>query len=81
MTHSIIPMSPEEISRKRDSIFKHQSQKDRPMFPGDDKREFWQRSEERNRGTAHLLTRLGFPEYEGVECFAMLADVRKAHNL
>jgi glucosamine-6-phosphate deaminase len=45
MTHSIIPMSPEEINKKRDSIFKHQSQKDRPMFPGNDKREFWQRSE------------------------------------
>ena len=47
-----VPISPEEMLRKRTAIFKHQSQKDRAMFPGSDKREFWQRAEDRNIGTA-----------------------------
>ncbi|MEK7431679.1 MAG: glucosamine-6-phosphate deaminase [Cyanobacteriota bacterium] len=64
-----IPLSPEELIRKRRSIFKHQSQKDRPLFPGNDSREFWQRSEERNRGTAILYDKLGLPEYEAIEAF------------
>ncbi|MCR9289387.1 MAG: glucosamine-6-phosphate deaminase [Bacteroidetes bacterium] len=64
-----IPLSPEELLRKRRAIFKHQSQKDRPLFPGHDSREFWQRSEARNRGTAKLYDDLGLPEYEAIEAF------------
>ena len=64
-----VPISPDELSKKRKAIFKHQSQKDRPLFPGPDPREFWQRSEERNRGTAQLYDALGFAEYEAIEGF------------
>lgn len=64
-----VPLSPQELTRKRRAIFKHQSQKDRPLFPGADQREFWQRSEARNRTTAKLYDQLGLPEYEGLEAF------------
>ncbi|WP_138430599.1 glucosamine-6-phosphate deaminase [Fodinibius saliphilus] len=64
-----VPLSPEELAKKRRAIFKHQSQKDRPLFPGPDEREFWQRSEQRNRGTAKLYDKLGFAEYEAIEGF------------
>ncbi|SHL93795.1 glucosamine-6-phosphate deaminase [Hymenobacter psychrotolerans] len=64
-----VPLSPEELTRKRRAIFKHQSQKDRPLFPGADQREFWQRAEERNRTTAQLYDQLGLPEYEAIEAF------------
>lgn len=64
-----VPISPEELMRKRQAIFKHQSQKDSPVFPGNDKREFWQRAEERNRTTARLYDQLGLIEYEALEAF------------
>jgi len=64
-----IPLSPGELLRKRRAIFKHQSQKDRPLFPGTDSREFWQRAEARNRTTAQLYDQLGLPEYEAIEAF------------
>jgi len=64
-----IPISPEELLKKRRAIFKHQSQKDRPLFPGNDPREFWQRSEDRNQNTANLYDRLGLAEYEAIEGF------------
>ncbi len=64
-----VPLSPDELLRKRRAIFKHQSQKDRPLFPGADAREFWQRAEERNRGTARLYDALGLQEYEAIEAF------------
>ncbi|TVQ03629.1 MAG: glucosamine-6-phosphate deaminase [Balneolaceae bacterium] len=64
-----VPLSPEELQRKRRAIFKHQSQKDRPLFPGTDAREFWQRSEDRNRGTAKTYDDLGLAEYEAIEGF------------
>jgi glucosamine-6-phosphate deaminase len=64
-----VPLSPDELLRKRRAIFKHQSQKDRPLFPGTDAREFWQRAEERNRNTAKLYDALGLPEYEAIEAF------------
>ncbi|UYZ62183.1 glucosamine-6-phosphate deaminase [Hymenobacter weizhouensis] len=64
-----VPLSPQELTRKRRAIFKHQSQKDRPLFPGADQREFWQRAEERNRTTAQLYDQLGLPEYEAIEAF------------
>lgn len=64
-----VPLSPNELKRKRRAIFKHQSQKDRPLFPGTDTREFWQRSEDRNRETARLYDELGLAEYEAIEGF------------
>ncbi len=64
-----VAISPEELLRKRSAIFKHQSQKDRAMFPGIDKREFWQRAEDRNRATAVLYDQLGLAEYEAIEGF------------
>lgn len=64
-----VPLSPDELMRKRRAIFKHQSQKDRAMFPGNDAREFWQRSEDRNRNTARIYDELGLAEYEAIEAF------------
>jgi glucosamine-6-phosphate deaminase len=64
-----VPLNPQELMRKRVAIFKHQSQKDKALFPGPDPREFWQRSEDRNRGTAKLYDRLGLAEYEAIEGF------------
>ncbi len=64
-----VPISPDELLRKRSAIFKHQSQKDGAMFLGGDSREFWQRAEERNRGTAKTYDDLGMAEYEAVEAF------------
>lgn len=64
-----VPISPLELKRKRQAIFKHQSQKDSALFPGNDPREFWQRAEDRNRGTAEEYDALGLPEYEAIEAF------------
>jgi glucosamine-6-phosphate deaminase len=65
-----VPLSPDEVVRKRIAIFKHESQKDYALFPGpSDQREFWQRAEERNRHTAGLYDRLGLAEYEAMEGF------------
>ncbi|MCU0427613.1 MAG: glucosamine-6-phosphate deaminase [Candidatus Kapabacteria bacterium] len=64
-----VPLSPQEVMRKRKAIFKHQSQKDAAMFPGSDKREFWQRAEDRNKATAELYDALGLAEYEAMEGF------------
>lgn len=64
-----VPISPDELMKKRRAIFKHQSQKDTAVFPGSDKREFWQRAEDRNRDTAYLYDLLGLPEYEAIEGF------------
>lgn len=72
-----VPLSPEEMNRKRRAIFKHQSQKDRPLFPGVDKREFWQRADDRTRGTAHDYDKLGLAEYEAIEAFVEWKELRK----
>lgn len=64
-----VPLSPKEVVRKRNSIFKHESQKDRALFPGQDVREFWQRAEDRNHETARLFDELGLAEYEAMEGF------------
>ena len=64
-----VPISPQQLRKKRQAIFMHQSQKDRPPFPGDDKREFWQRAEDRNRETAVMYRSLGLAEYEAMEAF------------
>jgi glucosamine-6-phosphate deaminase len=64
-----VPMSPDQVMRKRLGIFKHQSQKDGVVYQGSDSREFWQRAEERNRATAGLYNQLGLAEYEAMEAF------------
>jgi glucosamine-6-phosphate deaminase len=65
-----VPLTKAEAKRKTMSIFKHESQKDRAVFPGPyDDREFWQRAEDRNRNTAKALDRLGLQEYFAVEAF------------
>ncbi|WP_040625929.1 glucosamine-6-phosphate deaminase [Mucilaginibacter paludis] len=64
-----VPLSPKEVERKRLAIFKHQSQKDRPVFPGDDAREFWVRAEDRTSETANVYNQLGLAEYEAMEAF------------
>jgi len=64
-----VPLSPDEVLKKRKAIFKHQSQKDSALFPGSDKREFWQRTEFRNKNTAEMYNNLGLAEYEAIEAF------------
>ncbi|MDA9239909.1 glucosamine-6-phosphate deaminase [Flavobacteriaceae bacterium] len=64
-----VPIGPKDMIRKRNAIFKHQSQKDAAMFPGSDEREFWQRAEDRNRETAKKYNALGLAEYEAMEGF------------
>ena len=64
-----VPISPEELRFKRNSILKHQSQMENAPFLGDDNRLFWQRSEERNRATAQLYQNLGLASYEAIEAF------------
>ena len=64
-----VPLAPRDLMRKRNAIFKHESQKDRALFPGIDAREFWQRAEDRNRETARVYDQLGLAEYEAVEGF------------
>jgi glucosamine-6-phosphate deaminase len=66
----VVPLGPEDVERKKQAIFRHQSQKDRAMFPGgSDRREFWQRAEDRNRDTARVYDRLGLPEFYALEGF------------
>lgn len=65
-----VPISPIELMIKRKAIFRHESQKDAPVFPGEDPREFWQRAEDRNRNTADIYNRLGMAEYEAMEVFS-----------
>ena len=64
-----VPLSPEELRAKRNSILKHQSQMESAPFLGNDERLFWQRSEDRNRGTASLYDTLGLASYEAMEAF------------
>ena len=64
-----VPISPEELRFKRNSILKHQSQMENAPFLGDDDRLFWQRAEERNRATAKLYQNLGLASYEAMEAF------------
>lgn len=64
----VVPINPDDMELKKQSIFKHQSQKDRAMFPGGtDEREFWQRAEQRNRHTAALYDQLGLPQFYALE--------------
>ena len=68
-TEMAVPLSPDEVARKRTAIFKHQSQKDRALFPGADEREFWERAEQRNANTAKVYDGLGLAEYAAIESF------------
>ncbi len=65
----VVPMSPDQVLKKRHGIFKHQSQKDGVVFQGSDNREFWERAEARNSATAVLYNKLGLAEYEAMEAF------------
>jgi glucosamine-6-phosphate deaminase len=64
-----IPMSPDQVMKKRYGIFIHQSQKDMVPFQGSDAREFWQRAEDRNANTANLYAQLGLTKYAAMEAF------------
>ena len=67
-----VPLSPDEVIKKRHAIYRHLSQKDIVPFPGDDPREFWQRAEERTQNTARLYNELGMAEYQAIEVFVKL---------
>lgn len=70
----LVPLSAEELRKKILAIFKHQSQKDVAPFPGPDPREFWQRVEDRNRGTAERLRVAGLPAYYAMEAYVVLEE-------
>jgi glucosamine-6-phosphate deaminase len=67
----LVPLSQDELHRKIQAIFKHQSQKDSAPFPGQDDREFWQRVESRNKETARILNQLGLAEYFAMEAYVV----------
>ncbi len=64
-----VPMSPDQVKKKRQAIFYHQSQKDGVLFQGDDSREFWMRAEDRNQETAQKYNDLGLADYAALEAF------------
>ncbi|RCS49391.1 glucosamine-6-phosphate deaminase [Bremerella cremea] len=64
-----VPLSPNDMFKKRQAIFMHESQKDSALFPGTDPREFWERAEDRNIGTADSYNKIGLPEYFAMEAF------------
>ena len=71
-----VPMSKTDLDLKIEAIFKHESQKDRALFPGAyDEREFWQRARDRNRGTARILDELGLPEFYAAEAFVTTEEM------
>lgn len=72
-----VPFSPEEKIKKRHAIFRHLSQKDIVPFPGADKREFWQRAEERTEATARQYDKLGMAEYQAIEVFVRLRSIER----
>ena len=72
MVDMAVPLSPDEVIQKRHAIYRHLSQKDIVPFPGEDKREFWQRAEERNQNTTRLYDKLGMAEYQAIEVFVRL---------
>jgi glucosamine-6-phosphate deaminase len=68
----VVPLTKDELTYKIFGIFKHESQKDKALFPGPyDDREFWQRAEARNRRTAEVFDILGLPEYYAMEAFQL----------
>ncbi len=67
-----VPLSPDELIKKREAIYRHNSQKDIVPFPGDDSREFWQRAEDRTQNTARMYDLLGMAEYQAIEVFVKM---------
>jgi glucosamine-6-phosphate deaminase len=76
----LVPMSEDELRMKIMAIYKHQSQKDRAPFPGQDDREFWERVEERNIATARVVDNLGLPEYYAMEAYVVRKEGRKVEQ-
>ena len=72
MVDMAVPLSPDELIKKRHAIYRHVSQKDIVPFPGSDTREFWQRAEERTQNTAMLYDKLGMAEYQAIEVFVRM---------
>ncbi len=72
MVDMAVPLSPDELIKKRHAIYRHLSQKDMMPFPGEDSREFWQRSESRTQKTAKTYDRLGMAEYQAIEVFVKM---------
>ncbi len=72
MVDMAVPLSPDEMIKKRHAIYRHLSQKDIVPFPGDDSREFWQRAEDRCQNTARLYDELGMAEYQAIEVFVKM---------
>jgi glucosamine-6-phosphate deaminase len=68
-----VPLSPQEVLRRRRAIFRHETQKDQALFLGEDRREFWQRTEDRSRRLAQAYNALGLAEYEAIEAFKRYA--------
>lgn len=68
-----VPLSPQEVLRRRRAIFRHETQKDQALFLGEDRREFWQRTEDRSRRLAQAYNALGLAEYEAIEAFRRYA--------
>ncbi len=68
-----VPLSPQEVLRRRRAIFRHETQKDQALFLGADRREFWQRTEDRSRRLAQAYNGLGLAEYEAIEAFRRYA--------
>jgi glucosamine-6-phosphate deaminase len=64
-----VPLSPQEVLRRRRAIFTHESQKDQALFLGDERRESWQLAEDRSRRLAETYNALGLAEYEAIEAF------------
>ena len=72
MVDMAVPISPTEMITKRHAIYRHLSQKDIVPFAGNDKREFWQRAEDRTQNTANLYNKLGMAEYQAIEVFVKM---------
>ena len=72
MVDMAVPLSPDEVIKKRHAIYRHLSQKDIVPFPGADAREFWQRAEDRTQNTARIYDGLGMAEYQAIEVFVKL---------
>jgi len=68
-----VPLSPQAVLRRRRTIFRHETQKDQALFLGDDRREFWQRTEDRSRQLAQAYNARDLAEYEAIEAFRCYA--------
>jgi glucosamine-6-phosphate deaminase len=76
-----VPLSPQEVLRRRRAIFRHETQKDLALFPGEDRREFWQRTEDRSRRLAESYNALGLAEYEAIEAFKRASPEEILHHV